>query len=415
MSVSDALVYAPKPSAVSGSKYRQNLPSYNKSSFGPGETILLNIPCGRRGQFLNQRMSYLKFKVTNNNILGAAEKFAPDYNASAFISRLELFHGSNLLEQIHDYGLLYQLWMDMTADESAVRYTGSVVEGMTSGAGVRAGAEMDGATSSVFCVPIMSGIIGILQSKFLPTGDMVGGDLRLELTLANANDAVVGTTPATTGIHKWTVSEVELMLEYVELNSDAARMISAQNGGGYMISFDTFANFASTVENGSNNINALIPARYSSLKTLFTVIRKQANFGVAASKTLSDRVNPFGDKGQWYYSIGGKNVPTTPVKTNSEAFAEMQKALHALGAVSATSLIKYEDWVAAAGTYIIAADLETLAHKSKLTESGINTLTTNTHLIGIFGGALSDAVHVATFAHYDAILIIQNGVASVQF
>jgi len=413
MSVSDALVYAPKPSAVSGSKYRQNLPSYNKSSFGPGETILLNIPCGRRGQYLNQRMSYLKFKVTNLNA-NSGEKFAPDYNASAFISRLELFHGSNLLEQIHDYGLLYQLWMDMTADESAVRYTGSVVEGMSTGAAVRVGADMAGQTSKVFCVPIMSGIIGILQSKFLPTGDMVGGDLRLELTLANANDAVVGAAP-TGDVHKWTVSDVELMLEYVELNSDAARMISAQNGGGYMISFDTFANFASTVENGSNNINALIPARYSSLKTLFTVFRKQANFGVAASKTLSERVNPFGNKGQWYYSIGGKNVPTTPVKTDSEAFAEMQKALHALGAVSATSLIKYEDWVAAAGTYIVAADLETLAHKSKLTESGINTLTTNTHLIGIFGGALADAVHVATFAHYDAILIIQNGVASVQF
>jgi len=126
-------------------------------------------------------------------------------------------------------------------------------------------------------------------------------------------------------------------------------------------------------------------------------------------------VNPFGNKGQWYYSIGGKNVPTTPVKTDSEAFAEMQKALHALGAVSATSLIKYADWVAATGTYIIAADLETLAHKSKLTESGINTLTTNTHLIGLFGTGLLDAVHVATFAHYDAILIIQNGVASVQF
>jgi len=414
MSVSDALVYAPKPSAVSGSKYRQNLPSYNKSSFGPGETILLNIPCGRRGQFLNQRMSYLKFKVTNMNASG--EKFAPDYNASAFISRLELFHGSNLLEQIHDYGLLYQLWMDMTADESAVRYTGSVVEGMSPGASVRVGAEMDGQTSKVFCVPIMSGIIGILQSKFLPTGDMVGGDLRLELTLANPNDAVKGPDSPTDGYNKWTISEVELMLEYVELNSDAARMISAQNGGGYMISFDTFANFASTAEKGANNLNTLIPARYSSLKTLFTVFRKQANFGVAANKTLSERINPFGDKGQWYYSIGGKNVPTTPVKTDSEAFAEMQKALHALGAVSATSLIKYSDWTSAAGgTYIIAADLETLAHKSKLTESGINTLTTNTHLIGIFGGALADAVHVATFAHYDAILIIQNGVASVQF
>ena len=423
MSVSDALVYAPKPSAVSGSKYRQNLPSYNKSTFNPGETVMLNIPCGRRGQFLNQRQSYLKFKVTNTGtVLNANatpatvnEKWAPDYTASSFISRLELFHGSNLLEQIHDYGLLYQLWMDMVADDSATQYTGTVVEGIAVSANPRVGADIDGQVSRVFCVPILSGLVGVLQSKFLPTGDMVGGDLRLELTLANAADAVTSTVATAS---KWTVSDVELMLEYVELNSEAARMISAQNSGGYMISFDTFANFASTVEGGATNMNVLIPARYSSLKTLFTVLRKQSNMGLLAAKTLTDRVNPFGNAGQWYYSIGGKNVPTTPVKTNSEAFAEMQKALHSLGAVSATSLINYTSWTASdAGTYIIAADLETLAHKSKLTESGVNTLTTNTHLIGQFGAALAatSPLHVATFAHYDAILIIQNGVASVQF
>ncbi len=62
MSLSDSLVYAPKPSAVSSSKARQNVPSYNKSSFNPGEVIMLNIPTGRRGSYLNTRMSYLKFK-----------------------------------------------------------------------------------------------------------------------------------------------------------------------------------------------------------------------------------------------------------------------------------------------------------------------------------------------------------------
>jgi hypothetical protein len=34
------------------------------------------------------------------------------------------------------------------------------------------------------------------------------------------------------------------------------------------------------------------------------------------------------------------------------------------------------------GTYIIAADLESLSHKTKLSESGVNTLSTNTYLIG---------------------------------
>ncbi len=53
MSLSDSLVYAPKPSAVSGHKYRQNLPTYNKAEFLPGDTMMLNIACGRKGQFIN--------------------------------------------------------------------------------------------------------------------------------------------------------------------------------------------------------------------------------------------------------------------------------------------------------------------------------------------------------------------------
>ena len=37
---------------------------------------------------------------------------------------------------------------------------------------------------------MLSGIVGVLQKKYLPTGDMTAGDLRLELTLANATDGV---------------------------------------------------------------------------------------------------------------------------------------------------------------------------------------------------------------------------------
>ena len=62
--------------------------------------------------------------------------------------------------------------------------------------------------------------------------------------------------------------------------------------------------------------------------------------------------------------------------------------------------------------------METLAHKSKLTEPGINTLSANTHLIMHFGGAngLAASLRVAdSFPHYDAILLIQNGVCSVHF
>ena len=377
--------------------------------------MMLNIPCGRRGQFLNQRMSYLKFKLKNTSVVVAGETapIAPDYAAASIISRLELYHGSNLLEQVHEYGMLYNLWLDISGSAEAHKHTGSMLEGMNAST-ERTGESLASGADSVYCIPLLSGIVGTLQSKYLPTGDMNGGDLRLELTLANAADGVVGSGNAAAA-RSWQVSDVELMLEYVELNSEAAKMISAQNAGGYMISFDSFANYASTVEQGATNMNTLIPARYSSLKTLFTVFRTQETIGKSTSTTISGRVNPFVSQGQWYYSIGGKNVPSTPVKTDTEAFAELSKALHIFGTIESTSMIKKSTWTATAGTYLVATDLETMAHKSKLTESGINTLSANTHLIGQFAGSTNKAVRVDTFAHYDGILIIQNGLCSVQF
>ncbi len=73
MSLFDALVYSSKPSVISEHKYRQNLPTYNKASFFPEKVMMLNVPCGRKGQFLNQKMSYLKFKVKNTSVITAAE------------------------------------------------------------------------------------------------------------------------------------------------------------------------------------------------------------------------------------------------------------------------------------------------------------------------------------------------------
>ena len=137
MSLSDSLVYSAKPSAVSGHKYRQNLPTYNKASFFPGEVMMLNVPCGRKGQYLNQKMSYLKFKVTNTSVITEAEiaankqaRIAPDVLVSSLIARHKIYHGSDLLKQIHEYGLLSTLWTDITGYGNAHLSTSNGLEGI---------------------------------------------------------------------------------------------------------------------------------------------------------------------------------------------------------------------------------------------------------------------------------------------
>ena len=91
---------------------------------------------------------------------------------------------------------------------------------------------------------------------------MTVGDLRLYLTLANATDGVMNVST----VLLYTISDVEIMLEYTDLAFDAARMIAQGNSSGYMSSFDSFANLASSIETRANNYNILIPARQSSLK-----------------------------------------------------------------------------------------------------------------------------------------------------
>ncbi len=86
MSLSDCLVYGPKPSAVSSSKAQWNKPAYNKSTFSPGEVIMLNIPTSRRGSFLNTRMSFPKFKF-NNTSTGTAP-LTLDFNIASIFSRV---------------------------------------------------------------------------------------------------------------------------------------------------------------------------------------------------------------------------------------------------------------------------------------------------------------------------------------
>ena len=94
--------------------------------------VMINIPTGHHGSFLNTRMSYLKFRITNYGTDGA-HIIAVDFNIVSIIARLELHHGSNLLEQIHEYGPLVNLWHDICGYSAAFGSTGDLLEGQSAG------------------------------------------------------------------------------------------------------------------------------------------------------------------------------------------------------------------------------------------------------------------------------------------
>eukprot|EP00873_Tetraselmis_striata_P041137 jgi/Tetstr1/461401/TSEL_006513.t1 len=339
------------PRSVGGMKVRHNLPPINGREFSPGDTIEFSIPCGNKGEFLNTKQSYLKFKLKNED---GTNDMTLDFSASAVIRLLECVYGSSVLEYVDQYGLLRNILSDAQSTSTNENFGSTVVEGV-SAADYRTGADIGSGTTVTFCIPLLSGVVGTLQHKYLPVGDMSRDRLRLNLTLANVNDAQVSTTAC-----PWKVYDPEMVTEVIKLNSEA-------------------------------------------------------NIGDGTKNTLSSRANLFGDVGRWSYDCGGILYPQRPVDTNAEAYMELQKAFHALGALD-HGVINNATWTADAGTYIIAQDLELQHGKSSVSENGIDMSTSLIYLRAQFASGLGAAQRIDTFTHIDAVLFIDpTGMAQTVF
>jgi hypothetical protein len=69
-----------------------------------------------------------------------------------------------------------------------------------------------------FTLPILSGIIGINSSKFLPLDKLSAGPIRVEMFTSANDDAIYYGTPAAGAV--WQLVNVELELCFVEIDED---------------------------------------------------------------------------------------------------------------------------------------------------------------------------------------------------
>ena len=97
LAVTSDLDFRLKPSAPRSRSYRASILPTNKSTFGPTDTAIVYIPGGRRNTYLDCTQSYIRMTLKNTDPTG---NFKLDNNANCIINRLDVFHGSNLLETI---------------------------------------------------------------------------------------------------------------------------------------------------------------------------------------------------------------------------------------------------------------------------------------------------------------------------
>ena len=107
------LKYGSKVESAMARSSRVNIaPQNGTGNYVLGDTIILNIPT-RNNLVLAPTESYLKFNVTVTSS-AANNAFRWDScSAHGLLQRVRIFHGSNLIQDIDNYGLLAKMLFDL--------------------------------------------------------------------------------------------------------------------------------------------------------------------------------------------------------------------------------------------------------------------------------------------------------------
>ena len=471
-----------KPAAPKSRSYRISIAPINKSVFSPADQIILELPTGRRGTWLDQSQSYLKFSVQFSST--SATTATPggtgvylENTAYSFIQRCDIYHSSNLLETCNEYSQLANFLIDTSLTQSdkaglspligSNPYFNSVnsvtpaiassvlstqVPGDRSGLVVASATTLAAGIPYTFCLPLLSGVIGINASKMLPVGKLAS-PLRVELYLSALDDAIYyGAGGASAN---WQIINVEFNACYVELQDDSLDM-QMNPGEEEYISTTTYRQASTYLPAAtSGEFTALIPFRAASITALYARFR---NFGTAtqgvnnsAAYRKSSSINP--NMSYFYFRIGSSVYPNKPVYlvngslvgNGSEAYAELLKSFHALSSSISNTAILYNQYnVAATATqgfvanytpaskataaidthanaFAIGIECQSFSNRNDTILSGISTLNSQIYFTaGINSGQTCGGTNnynytIDFFAAMDMVLILRDGVLSARF
>lgn len=467
-----------KPSCPKSRSYRVNVTPNNKSVFVPLDTISIDLPTGRAGTWLDQSQSYLKFSVqvkttTVCAALGTGIYF--DNSAYSLIQRMDIYHQSNLLETINEYGQLANSLIDTSLSQSDKAGLSSMIGTNsvnsfcypTAAAGVvqygavaslqvagdRSGmslASTDSIGTSVpytFCLPLLSGVLGVNASKMLPLKDL-SAPINVQFYLSSVDDAFYYGT-AGLGL-TYQIINVELCAQFVEISDDT---FNHNPGIPQYISTTTYRHASTYLpDTTSGEISNLVGIRCASLTQLLARFRNQATatqgVNATAAYRKSSSINP--NLSYYYWKIGSQLVPNKPVylsngtTTNfgAESFAELLKGFHSLSSsIGNTSIMSnnYNVITEATGgwktayppiakntsivpgtegnAFIIGTELQTFSNRNDTILSGVSTLNTPVYLTvsTISGKTVGVPITIDVFGQMDMILVIQDGIMSAKY
>ena len=470
-----------KPSAPKSRSYRISIAPVNKSIFTPLDQVIFELPTSRRGTWLDQSQSYLKFSVqfsANANTTVGGTGIYLDNSAYSFLQRCDIYHGSNLLETVNEYGQLSNFLIDTSLTQSdkaglspliGTNYSQSVitttnagvfvastiipsvttqVPGDRSGQSCAANTDINAAIPYTFSLPLLSGIVGVNASKMLPVGKMTS-PLRVELYLAAKDDAIYYGT-AGLGAN-WQIINVEFCACYVEIQDDDLD-VSLAPGEPQYISTTTYRHASTMMPAATGGeFTTLLPFRAASITGLYARFRNQVSAVQGANATAAYRkscsINP--NLSYYYFRVGSSIYPNKPVYlvngsivgSGGEGYAELLKSFHALSSTRGNAALLYSNYNVAqeatqgfaaafgpagkntatvdthANAFAIGLECQSFSNRNDTILSGISTLNSQIYFTGgiISGKTAGVACTIDFFSQMDMVLVLQDGILSAKF
>jgi hypothetical protein len=462
------LKFGSKVESAAAKSSRVNIAPQNGSGpYNLGDTIIINLPT-RASLVLCPTDSYLKFDVGAMTCAAADNAVRWDScGAHGLIQRIRIFHGSNLLQDIDNYNLLTKMLFDIQVPTDAAFGKLNILAGTRSDLSIDTGASVAansilsavqtnsgdlirsattgatwitdaaGRTSAVstYCLNLNCLLGTLCSQNYFPLFACTSAPLRLEITLVDnilkALNSVLALVMPAAGL----LTNVEYVANFIELG-DSAMSVVAGSLQGQPLQFvvPDYRNYqySYALTNGTaTQVSFCIPAKFSSLKSIFITIRDK-NSGVLKYFPMSSVTAAIID---YQFRIGASIFPPKAPNTLPEMFAEVVKAIGSMSDLNFTPSIDKASYMMAtsvqntvalesvggsnvsSGSFYIGIDLENYINAPKDNcFAGWNSNTDDIFAIMNFGIAVtSNTYRFDAFAMFDSCVVFENGTAYVRY
>jgi hypothetical protein len=466
------LAYGSKVESSAARSYRTNIqPQNGTSTYNAGDTIIINVPTRNNLVFVPSE-SYLKF--THTVTANAAFDYArfDSCGAHGLIQRIRVFHGSNLLSDIDNYGVLSKILFDTQVSTDASYGKFNILAGtrndltvqlpnltaaeviaappiwdnlilpvtqINSGYRMNAAAlANNGTVAQTFCLNLITLAGTLCKDKYFPLFACTSAPLRVEIQLVpNLQSGMCVAANS-----RFALSNVEYIAQMIELSDNAMNIIrESQNGAPLQFVNPDYRNYSfnAALPNAVTQISMPIPAKFSSLKSLFVAIRDTANIG--ANTFFPYSCNKFRIS-QYYFRVGSQVLPSKVPDSTAEMFSEVCKAVASMSDLNHQPSIEFASYtqdIAVAnagdvnvalttpvyqtsninsGSFYVGLDLENYANADKSAIfSGWNSNTDDIYFVPTFNNndPAIPAARFDAFAMFDTVLVFENGTCYVKF